>query len=200
MIRRSFLSAALATFCSWIGLSPKQTHAQESAKVGIWPDEIDALLAEKKLGLIIPANFELFGPVQGGIGYQQGFGGALVGNPPKDWVAPGQALSGTDVSMYFSLGKFAPVKFARWLSVWMTDNKSVALRLVNADNGAINIVPMALIAGKGDNRPHPVEVIITDQINTLAAAGVNKNLFLQWRADAGRMILWKSVIEVYYEV
>ena len=160
-------------------------------------EEVDALLAAKKLGLILPVQYQLFGPVQGGP--TQG-GGALCANPPASWASPGQALSGTVASIYYSLGKVAPVKFARWLNVWSGDSTSISLRLCHADSGPVNITQIASIAANGNGAPTAQEVVITDAMNGLAAGGVNKHLMIQWKATAGQCVLWESVIEAYYEV
>lgn len=133
---------------------------------------------------MIPATFQLFGPVQ--------YDGAHKSVNGAVWVFPGNALSASTKTFIFSR-RLPFVTFARWLLVW-TPNASADARLVYFDDGPTNIVQVAELHG-ASSTPQATAVDITHTWNNLAQAGVTKTFGFQLKDDGIAPVIYESRLE-----
>lgn len=118
--------------------------------------------------------------------------------PSTPWKYPGQALSASSIPMKFQF----PMKVAsaRWVLVWNPAAGPAynAVRLVTADSGPSNEMQIAFINRNNTNSPVVDGVDLTAALQTLCAAGQEKQLLQQTCGDTASHI-YGSWIEVVWE-
>lgn len=142
--------------------------------------------------MILPSNIQLFGPAQTSQS-------AIVdtASAPK-WV--GQVLSGSTHRLHFSKS-LPPVESARMLVLWAPRNTANYVRFVSCDDGPSNIVELARVQGNGNMGPTAQAVDITAALNSLTAAGVDKQIGFQIGGDGvNQWVLYEVQLEINYEV
>lgn len=143
-------------------------------------------------GPVIATNIQLFGPAQTTNETVTDTAAA-----PK-WI--GSVLSGSTHRFPFSRG-MAPVASARLLVLWAPRNVSNYVRLVSADDGPSNIVELARVQSNGNMGPTAQAVDVTQALNNLIAAGVDKQVGFQIGGDGlNAWTLYEVQLELNYQL
>lgn len=141
---------------------------------------------------VFATNIQLFGPAQTTNETVTDTAGA-----PK-WI--GSVLSGSTHRFQFSKG-FLQVESARLLVLWAPRNVANYVRLVSADDGPSNIVEVARIQSNGNMGPTAQAVDVTQVLNNLIAAGVDKQLGFQIGGDGlNAWTLYEVQLEINYRL
>lgn len=146
-------------------------------------------LAQSK---VVPTNIQLFGPAQTTNETVTDTAGA-----PK-WI--GSVLSGSTHFFPFSKG-VAPVASARLLVLWAPRNVANYVRLVSADSGPTNIVELARLQSNGNMGPSAQAIDVTQVMNNLITAGVDKQVGFQIGGDGiNAWTLYEVQLEINYRI
>ncbi len=143
-------------------------------------------------GPVIVTNIQLFGPAQTTNETVTDTAGT-----PK-WI--GSVLSGSTHFFPFSKG-VAPVASARLLVLWAPRNVANYVRLVTADNGPTNIVEIARVQSNGNMGPTAQAIDITQVMNNLITAGIDKQIGFQIGGDGiNAWTLYEVQLEINYRL
>ncbi len=138
--------------------------------------------------MIVPSNFQLFGPSQ--------TSGAILSQITSSPVWVGAALTGSTHLFHFSKG-MATADRAFLRVLWVPRNTNNYVQLVHFDDGPTNIVEMKRLQGNGSMNPANQGILVTDEFNSLVAAGVDKNIGFRIGGDG--IIQW-TLLEVQLEI
>jgi len=158
------------------------------------PSNLEFQDDRKHNGLVIPATFQFFGPVQAE--------GALTATVGGEWTHPGSALTPSTKIMRFDLPQ-PHIASARWTVAWVPRSPGAAVRLVAMDIASpspVNPVTLATICSSDRDQPTAVSVDVTGQMNALASDGRTRILVQQFWDDGVPWTLYESRLELTFEL
>lgn len=145
-------------------------------------------------GVVVPATFQFFGPVQAE--------GALTASVGQTWSHPGSALTPSTKILRFDL-PHPTVASARWTVAWVPRSPGAAVRLVAMDIASpspVNPITLATICSSDRDQPTAVSVDVTDALATVAAEGRTRILVQQFWDDGVAWTLYESRLEINFEL
>jgi hypothetical protein len=118
---------------------------------------------------------------------------AIQGNGAPSYAWQGSALTASTATVYFNL--ISPAAWVRWVLVWNPGgNAANGVRLIHADDGPANIVPLAEVTGSVYVTPIVSAVALTPAWNGLIG-GAYKHVGMQMK---GAPTVFQSRLEVVY--
>jgi hypothetical protein len=144
--------------------------------------------------IYLPANYQLFGPVQEE--------GALRGKIGSTWWFPPVAFTASTKRFDFSIG-YPRAGTALWRLIWKPGDGGEAsiARLVHMDDNSGNITEIARINGQSQYLLSHDAVYVTNQINELVDAKVNKNIGYQMQDNGvNEWTIYESRLEINWKL
>lgn len=119
----------------------------------------------------------------------------LGATPTNNWQSPGAALTASSVRIYPG----RPILSATWVVAWNPNAGPTynALRLVAADDGPTNLLPIAFLNAKERMTPMVQSYDITDAVNTIMNSSASRQIIMQTCGDTVSQI-YRSTIDLVW--